>query len=106
MGRALPGRVARRTLRGVLPRSLDSETLQHIAIGVLIGLAVLCLVILRFVQKLALRLVLVGLVVGLGAFVWAERVDLSHCAQTCNCRLLGHDVHVPHVAQSCGDLDG
>jgi hypothetical protein len=81
----------------VLPKSLDSESLQRIAIGVLIGLAVLSFIILRFVQKIMLRVILLVIVIGLGAATWAERVDLSHCAQTCSCRLFGRDVHVPRV---------
>ena len=79
----------------MLPTSLDSESLQRIAIGVLIGLAVLSLLIMRFVQKMAMRLLLLALVIGLGIGVWAQRAEFQQCAKTCNCRLFGKDVRVP-----------
>jgi hypothetical protein len=85
----------------VLPESLDSVTLQRIAIGVLIGLAVLSLLVFRFVQKMATRLILFAIIVGLAAVVWMQRAELGDCAQTCDCRLLGQDVRVPRLA--CDD---
>ena len=81
----------------MLPESLDSVDLQRIAIFVLIGLAVVCFLVLRFVQKMLLRLLLVGLTIGLGVAVWAQRVELGECAKTCDCRLFGKDVQVPRV---------
>ncbi len=81
----------------MLPRSLDSVTLQRIAIGVLIGLAVLMFIVFRFVQKLATRIVLLAVILGLAALTWAQRDELGDCARTCDCRVLGYDVRVPRV---------
>jgi hypothetical protein len=84
----------------VLPDSLDPETLRTIAIVALVVLVLFGLLVLRMVQKMVLRVVLLGLLAGLGVFVWAQRDALADCAKTCDCRFAGQDVHVP----SCDGL--
>jgi len=51
--------------------------------------------VLRFVQKMVLRVVLLGVLAGLAVFVWWERDDLRHCVPTCSCSFAGRTVQVP-----------
>lgn len=81
----------------MLPQSLDAERLQQLAIGILVVLVVLSVLVLRFVQKAVTKVVMLGLMVGLGVAVWVQREELRQCGETCDCQLFGQDVHVPKV---------
>lgn len=61
----------------------------------LVTLVVLVGVVLRIVQKLALRLALLGIIVAVGVFVYANRTSLETCAKTCSCELAGERVSLP-----------
>lgn len=81
----------------MLPESLDPDTLRQLAIGALVVLAVVAFLVLRFVQKIMLRLVVLVLVIALGIGVWFQRAELGDCAKTCDCKMFGFDVQVPDV---------
>ena len=60
-----------------------------------VTLLVLTGLVLRMVQKAALRLALLAVLAGLAVFVYANRAPLKVCAQTCECSLVGQDITVP-----------
>ena len=78
----------------MLPKSLDPDTLRNILVGTLVVLVFVAFIVLRFVQKMVFRVVLLGLVAGLGVFVWWERDNLRHCVPTCSCSVAGYKVQV------------
>lgn len=78
-----------------LPDSISPDDVRTTALVVAVLAVVLLLLVLRFVQKLMMKLtatVVLGLVV-LGAFYY--RGELADCAKTCECRVLGIDVKIP-----------
>ena len=79
----------------MLPKSLDPDALRTVALVTLGVLAVLGFVVLRFVQKMVLRVVLLGALAGLGLFAWYERTELKDCVPDCACSFFGYDVQVP-----------
>jgi hypothetical protein len=82
----------------VLPEALDPETLRAAAL-VALGVTVLGIFLaLRFVQKLLVRVVLVGALVAFGAGVWVQREELASCSTTGACTFFGQDVQVPTAA--------
>lgn len=82
-------------MRPVLPESLDPDVLRHVALGSLGFFAVVAFLVLRLVQKIVLRIVLLGALAGFGLYVWTERADLDECRRTCTCTFAGFDVQVP-----------
>lgn len=79
----------------IVPDWLDSEALRDGAVVALGLLGVLAALVVRFVSRMVARVVLLGAIAGLAAFVWFSRAELGECAQTCECQLLGFDVEVP-----------
>ena len=79
----------------MLPESLDPEALRNIAIGVLVALALIAFMVMRFVQKMVLRVILLGAVVGLGVYVWYQREELKDCAADNSCEFFGFEVQLP-----------
>lgn len=65
-------------------------------------LAILTVLILRMIQKAALRTTLLVIVGAVALFVYVNRDPLEACARTCECRIADRDIHVP-TCQS--DLD-
>ena len=82
----------------VLPKSLDPEALRNIAIAGIAVLALIAFLVMRFIQKMVLRVVLLGALVGLGVFVWGQRQELQDCVPTCACEFFGFEVQLPNVA--------
>ena len=58
-------------------------------------LLVLALLVIRFIQKLVLRLVLVGLLVVVGIGIYVNRAELAECTRTCSCQVADRQVDVP-----------
>jgi hypothetical protein len=78
-----------------LPSWINPDNARTIALVVGIAALVLIVVVLRFIQKLVLK-VAITIVLALVTFIaWNERADLGDCAKTCECRILGVDVEVP-----------
>jgi len=51
--------------------------------------------VVRLVQKTALRFTLLCLLAALAVFVYANRAPLKTCARTCACSMAGQDITVP-----------
>jgi hypothetical protein len=69
-----------------------SENILVIA-GVMI--AAVAVFVIRSVQKIALRILLLGILAGALLFVYVERAPLEQCGRTCRCRIVTVDVHMP-----------
>lgn len=78
-----------------MPDWIDSELLRQAAVVVSGVLVVGCFVVWRLVQKVVLRVIGVGVMLGLAAGMWFYRAELGDCAETCSCSLFGADVTVP-----------
>lgn len=76
----------------MLPESVDPDMLRTIAIGALVALVVLAFLVLRFIQKMVLRVILVGALAGVGLFVWVQREELQECVPKCACTFLGMEL--------------
>jgi hypothetical protein len=61
--------------------------------GVILG--ALALFVVRAVQRLIARIVMLALILGVAVFIYVEREDLEQCGRTCTCRVAGIDVDVP-----------
>jgi hypothetical protein len=79
----------------VLPDSLDPGALRALSlVGIaLVALAVLAVV--RFIQKLVLRLALVAVLLVVGGALWVQRNELSSCRTEPSCTFFGQEVQVP-----------
>ena len=74
---------------------LGLGTPTEVVTGSGVVLLVLVLLVVRFIQKLILRIVLVGLMVLVGIGIYVSRDELAECTRTCSCQLAGQDVDVP-----------
>jgi hypothetical protein len=82
-------------LLAIIPDWLDPELLQWVILVVLAVLLYLMYVVVRFVQRVVLKLLLFALLAGFGVSLWAQRTNLEQCARTCDCSLYGQSVEVP-----------
>lgn len=78
-----------------MPDWLDPATLRDAIIGVLGGLAILALLVLRFIRKVILRVVVIGVLGAAALVLYVERESLADCAHDCSCDFLGFEVEVP-----------
>jgi hypothetical protein len=78
-----------------LPGALDPDALRTIALGALAVLVVLGLLVGWMVQKVVLKIVFLGVLLGVGAYVWSERAELDKCRVDHECHFAGFDVKVP-----------
>ena len=94
--------------------AVDPDQLKMGAIIAIVVLAVLALLVARFIQKLVLKLVMVLVLVGAGIFVYLQRDDLDECQkqlraaptiddlrtpdERCTCEFVGYEVKVPGCA--------
>jgi len=82
-------------LAAQLPSWANADNLRWITLGVIVGMIVLMLLVLRFIQKLVLKGTLFGIFAIVGLIAWVERADLADCARTCSCSIVGFDVKIP-----------
>jgi undecaprenyl pyrophosphate phosphatase UppP len=91
--------------------AVEPDQLKMGAIIAIVVLAVLALLVARFIQKLVLKLVMVLVLVGAGIFVYAQRDSLDECQRQvraaptledvsdpdarCTCEFVGYEVKVP-----------
>jgi thiol:disulfide interchange protein len=90
-----------------LPNGIEPDQLKAAAIVALLLLALALFIALRMIRKMVTRVVLAGLLVAAGAFVYAQRDDLDACqkkvraqlaatgTQDCTCEFAGVKVKVP-----------
>lgn len=74
---------------------LDPDALRWLLLGAIALVLVAMFLVVRFVQKVAVKLVLFAVLAALGLSLWVQRVELADCAATCSCSLYGRDVEVP-----------
>lgn len=79
----------------MIPDSIDPDQLRTILVVVVLVLLVGTFLVIRFVQKLVMKGVMLVVLLGIGASLWVQRADLGDCADTCSCSLYGMDVEVP-----------
>jgi hypothetical protein len=78
-----------------LPDWINPDNARNIALGVGVVALVLGILVLRFVQKIMMKVALSGLLLVVALVAWAERADLNDCAKTCECRVLWQDIKIP-----------
>ena len=81
-----------------LPEWLDQDTLRNVALGTMIGLAVIAFLVAWLVKKVVTKLFLVVLLVGAGFTIYNQREELGTCASDCECRFFAMDVPLPTAA--------
>ncbi len=69
-----------------------ADNVPQIATGTLL---LLIAVVVRFVQKMAVRLMLLVLIAVVGLLVYVNRAPLRACARTCECEIAGRQITVP-----------
>ena len=80
----------------MLPKSLDPDALRAIGAATLVGIVIIAGLVMWTVQKMVMRVVVLGLLIGIGVFVWYERDELENCGPpNCNCKVASFDVHTP-----------
>jgi hypothetical protein len=79
----------------MLPEALDPDALRTIVLVALGTVAVVTFLVMRMIQKVVLKIVLVGALAGLGTYLWSERADLDDCRQKCPCTFASFEVQVP-----------
>jgi uncharacterized YccA/Bax inhibitor family protein len=81
--------------------ALTADTVEKLAIGMLVVIAVFALLVIRSSFKLLSKLAMIVALGGLGVGLFQNRVELGRCSQTCSCTIYGQDVEVPHLPFSC-----
>jgi len=86
--------------------ALEFGTAKNIAVAIVIGLAVLCLIVAAVIRTVTTKVVVIVALVGIGALVWTEREDLQDCGgrargraeagdrREVTCSFLGQDIDV------------
>ena len=83
--------------------AIEADQVKQAAIAAIVVLGVLAFLVMRFVQKVLLRLVMVVVLVGAGVFLYSQRSDLDDCqkqvrnslGRDCVCGFAGFDITVP-----------
>lgn len=87
-----------------LPDWIDPDNARTIALVVGLGALVLAVLVLRFVQKMVMKVAFTAVLALIALLAWTQRADLADCAKTCECNLLGFDIEIPQDQRppSCG----
>jgi hypothetical protein len=80
----------------MLPKSFDPDTLRTVALVTIAVLVVVAFLVMRAIQKMVLKVIFLGILAGIGVFVWYERAELADCRPGTTCRVAGFDVQVPN----------
>jgi hypothetical protein len=73
----------------MLPKSLDPDALRQIAAFIIIILVIVAGLVLWVVQKMVMKVVVLGFLIGIGVFVWYQRDALQDCGPpNCSCKVL------------------
>ncbi len=84
-----------------MPSWLDPDTLRWVILVAIAVVLVVMFMVVRFVQKLVVKVAMFAVLAGLGLSLWIQRDDLQDCADTCACSLYGQDVEIPDD-RGCG----
>ena len=92
----------------VLLADIQERIKQDQAETAIIALLVVCgiamVVVLRTVQKVATRMLVLGVLFVLGIGLWVQREELKDCEGQCTCRLFAQDIDMEEVPGiSCPD---
>ena len=91
-----------------LPNAIEPDQLKTAVIAVLVVLGLFAFIAMRLIQKMATRVIMVGVLVAAGVYLYAQRDDIDACQQRvrrvvtapasdeeCTCEFLGMEVKVP-----------
>jgi hypothetical protein len=85
---------------------VKSDQVETAIIVLLVVCAVGMVVVLRTVQKVATRMLVLGLLFLVGIGLWVQRENLKDCEGQCTCRLFAQDIDMTEVpGLSCPDTD-
>ena len=92
----------------VLLADIQERIKQDQAETAIIALLVVCgiamVVVLRTVQKVATRMLVLGVLFVVGIGLWVQREELKDCEGQCTCRLFAQDIRMEEVpGLSCPD---
>ena len=98
-----------------LPDGIEPDQLKTAAVAVLVILVVLLFLVTRLIQKMVMRVIVAGVLIAAGAFIYAQRDDLDACQQQiraqmtetradvkCTCDFAGLEVTVPQCPLARG----
>ena len=85
----------------VLLADIQERIKQDQAETAIIALLVVCgiamVVVLRTVQKVATRMLVLGVLFVVGIGLWVQREELKDCQGQCTCRLFAQDIDMEEV---------
>jgi hypothetical protein len=79
------------------PDTVDADQVETAIVALLVACALGMVLVLRTVQKVATRMLLIGILFVVGVGLWWQREELQDCQDQCTCRVFGQDVVVPDV---------
>jgi len=88
----------------VIPEALDADSLRLVILVVLVLVVVAMYVVIRYVQKMTTRAVMLIALAIVGVALFVERDNLEDCVDTCSCTLFGEDVTIPET-RNTGNCD-
>ena len=80
-----------------LPERVKSDQVETAIIALLVVCGIAMVVVLRTVQKVATRLLMLGLLFLVGIGLWVQREQLRDCQGECTCRLFAQDIDMSEV---------
>jgi thiol:disulfide interchange protein len=83
--------------------AVEPDQVKQGAIAAIVVLAVVAFLLMRFIQKVIVKLVVLVVLVSAGVFLYSQRSDLDECqkqvrdalARDCICSFAGVDISVP-----------
>jgi uncharacterized membrane protein YdfJ with MMPL/SSD domain len=76
---------------------LKSDQVETAIIALLVVCGLAMVIVLRTVQKVATRLLVLGLLFIVGIGLWVQRENLKDCQGQCTCRLFAQDIDMEEV---------
>ena len=74
---------------------VDVRSLRHISLAVAVVAVVAAVLVLRFVRRMAVRVVVFVMLAAVAVVLLQQRVGLDDCVQTCSCRMFAQSVTIP-----------
>jgi hypothetical protein len=76
---------------------VKSDQVETAIIALLVACGIAMVVVLRTVQKVTTRLIVLGLLFVVGIGLWVQRENLKDCEGQCTCRLFAQDIDMEEV---------